>query len=331
MRATRRRLGLIVALVLWGLMTHSTYAGQGDEPHYLAIAHSIAFDRDIDVSNNYGKREPHIGGGGLEPGDHVYPGTGGILRPVHDVGMPLLFAPYVAVAARVAARTAPYTDQQLMRRFRLTPTIFYRHLVSAGMIVVAVLLARLMFTIFAELGVSERSAFWLTLLISLSPPLLIFSVLFFTEMLSALLCLAVFRWVGLKPDVSPARWALAGIATGLLILVHIKNVGVAVPLAGLAAATLLRRRRHTQLFAYTAALAALLLLRTAITYRFWGTLLTTPHARSGRFDGWAELASTSATRLAGLLFDQEFGLLLYAPVLMLAVPGVFLTPVCTGR
>jgi hypothetical protein len=29
---------------MWGLMTHGTIAGSGDEPHYAMAAHSVAFD-----------------------------------------------------------------------------------------------------------------------------------------------------------------------------------------------------------------------------------------------------------------------------------------------
>jgi hypothetical protein len=63
-----RHTGVVFPLVLLGLITHSSNAGSGDEPHYLAIAHSIAFDFDFDVSNNYGTGEPLIAGGGLVPG-----------------------------------------------------------------------------------------------------------------------------------------------------------------------------------------------------------------------------------------------------------------------
>ena len=34
-----RILVVIVVGVVWGLMTHGTFAGSGDEPHYLMIAH----------------------------------------------------------------------------------------------------------------------------------------------------------------------------------------------------------------------------------------------------------------------------------------------------
>ena len=90
---TRRRLLIVLALVLWGFGTHGTYAGTGDEPHYLAIAHSIAFDGDLDVANNYSTDEPLILSGGLEPEGHRRQGAGGTLRPIHDIGLPLVIHP----------------------------------------------------------------------------------------------------------------------------------------------------------------------------------------------------------------------------------------------
>ena len=104
---SRRALQAIVVLVLWGLITHGTHAGTGDEPHYLAIAHSIAFDGDLDLANNYGANEPLVGGGVLQPEAHVQPGVGGVARPVHDVGLPLLFAPVVRLAVPLAERADP--------------------------------------------------------------------------------------------------------------------------------------------------------------------------------------------------------------------------------
>ena len=61
----RRGLLVIVGLFLWGLMTHSTSVGTGDEPHYLAIAHCLVFDRDFDLANNY--RDGAWISGGVEP------------------------------------------------------------------------------------------------------------------------------------------------------------------------------------------------------------------------------------------------------------------------
>ena len=99
----------IVIAVLWGLITHSTYAGSGDEPHYLAIAHSLGFDGDLDLGSNYGAAEPLIADGALEPEGHVRPDADGVLRPVHDVGLPAVFAPYVRLVRPVAEAPARST------------------------------------------------------------------------------------------------------------------------------------------------------------------------------------------------------------------------------
>lgn len=321
-RRLRRLLRAIVVAVLWGLMTHGTYAGSGDEPHYLAIAHSIAFDGDLDLSNNYGANEPLIGGGGLQPEAHVRPGSGGVMRPVHDIGMPLAFAPYVRLAAPVAHALASAMPEAMMRRARLNEALLYRHLLGFAMIALAAVLAGWLFDALVRLGTPARAAFGGALLVMLSPPLLIFSVLFFTELASALLVFYVFRNVAIDPARRPVRWAITGAATGFLFLVHARNIGLVIPLAILAGAELRRspygRDERT---AYASALAIALAVRTLVNDWFWGTWITSPHARTGGWSGIGSLVVESATRLRGLLVDQEFGLLPYAPIYLMAIAG----------
>jgi hypothetical protein len=71
-----------------------------------------------------------------------------------------------------------------------------------------------------------------------------------------------------------------------------------------------------------AGLALLLLVRTGINHTFWGTWVTTPHAALGRPAGIAATAREAGIRLAGLTIDQEFGLLPYAPILILVPLGL---------
>ena len=319
----RRWLLLAIVLVLWGLITHSSYIGSGDEPHYLAATHSLAFDLDLDLSNNYGPAEPLISGGALEAGAHVREGRHGVLRPVHDVGMPLLFAPYARVMAPLVSWAAARIPDDAMRRLRLTPSTLYRHLLSSAMILIATLLALVMFDALACVTGSRRVAFWTALLISLSPPLLIHSVLFFTEVVSAVLCLVAFRVIAIDRGGSRWAWAAAGAATGLLLLVHVRNAGLILGLTGLAAGELWRRRAGHDALAFTSAAGALVLLRTAINVRFWGTVVTTPHARPGEWTGWFDTMATAGLRLGALMLDQEFGLLVYAPVFLIAAAGAF--------
>jgi hypothetical protein len=248
--------------------------------------------------------------------------VGNVIRPVHDIGMPLLFAPYIRIVAPAVGWIAPRIPARVMQQLRVTPSVLYRHLISVAMIMLAGVLATLMFDAFTTIGLSEVAAFWTALLMALSPPLLIHAILFFTELLSALLCFIVFRRVALDEDTASLwSWALAGAATGMLLLVHIRNAGLIAGLLLIALHRLGRRSAARELATFVAPLSLLLIIRTAINYHMWGTWLTSPHARAGEWNG-REGVVTAGRRLAGMLLDQEFGLLPYAPVFVLAVVGL---------
>jgi len=318
----RGRLVTVVVIVLGGLAMHATHAGSGDEPHYLAIAHSLAFDFDLDVSNNYGPNEPLIAGGGLRPEAHAVPGTAGTLRPVHDIGLPLLAAPYVRVVAPLVSWAAPRLSPSVTRRLHLTPSTLYRNLISVAMIAVACLLAAVLFDVLTTLGETPRAAFWTTIVVVLSPPLLIFSILFFTELPSALLTLLVFRRVVAREAGSLPSWAFAGAAAGFMMLVHVRNVAIMAALAVLALHRVARAGDRRSIVRFGSALAFPVAVRLFLNHHLWGTWLTSPHARAGEWPGLLALFRTSATRLAGMLVDQEYGILLYAPVFVLAAVGL---------
>jgi len=321
-RRARKVLKTIVVLALWGLITHGTHAGTGDEPHYLAIAHSIAFDGDIDLSNNYGADEPLIAGGALRSDAHVRAGVDGVARPVHDIGLPLAFAPYVRIAVPLTLALARIIPPAAMERARLNPSVLYRHLLSFAMIGLTMVLAGWLFDACLQLGAPTRTALATSLLVVLSPPLLIFSALFFTELLSALLAFFVFRQLFLLEAQGIGRIAIAGAVTGFLFLVHARNIGLVVPLAVLAALRLRDPARRVDATAFAMGLGLMLGVRTALNYHFWGTLVAGPHARFSEWPGVSALVAESATRLAGLAIDQEFGLLTYAPLYLVAIAGL---------
>ena len=88
--------------MLAGLITHGNYAGSGDAVHYMVIARSIAFDRDFDLGNDYGDTARHHPRSARM---HTrVPGANGALRPVHDVGLPLIAAPSFGAAYRTRRR-----------------------------------------------------------------------------------------------------------------------------------------------------------------------------------------------------------------------------------
>lgn len=311
----------MVFLVLWGFITHGTYAGSGDEPHYLVIAHSLAFDRDLDVSNNYGRDEPLVAGGELEPGLHARPGAGARLRPVHDVGLPALFAPYVLIARPAVEAIVARAPASLMRRARLTPSVLYRHALSMGMMVLAVILAGLLFDAFAAGGSASRAAWW-TLLVMLSPPALAYSVLFFTELLTALLAFLVIGSLARADLRQPGAWFLPGCCVGFLLLVHARNIGLVLALAAMGVATAWRsENRRTAIPAFAGGVLAVVAVRTVLNVMMWGALVTAPHASPSPWPGWEATLAGIARRAAGLIVDQEYGLLIYAPIFALAPFG----------
>jgi len=105
--------------------------------------------------------------------------------------------------------------------------------------------------------------------------------------------------------------------------VHARNAGLIV---GLIVVLALRARRWPNrgpIVTFLVGAAALFAMRTAVNYYFWGTWITTPHERFGTVDGLQPFVVESLTRVAGWLFDQEHGLLPYAPIYLLAPAGWF--------
>jgi hypothetical protein len=312
---------VIVGLVLWGLITHGSYAGSGDEPHYMMIAYSLAFDHDLDLTDDYSNPHNLALGGRVEPGAHVRAGKNGRLRPVHDIGLPLLFTPYYALAYKATEKIVDYVPDDWLRRARLNFTVTLRHLLSLAMIALTAWMSVYLFAVFTDLSNDSTRAFvWTTLLI-LSPPILSHSFLFFTEILSAFIAFRVFLWLRGSPT-SRGASLLAGAAVGYLMLIHVRNVGLVVALLALAA---YRSRRWSNgsvlLVWFLIGAVTLGVVRTAVTYHFWGTWVTTPHATFEAVAGWRPFLTESLTRLAGWLFDQEDGVLPYAPIYLLLPVG----------
>jgi len=313
-----RLLVVILVLALWGLMTHGTYAGTGDDLHYEIMAHSLAFDRDLDLTNNYSASGSIAFGDDVDPSVHVRPGKDGRLRPLHDVGLPVLFTLYYAVAYKITEEIVEHVPGSWLQRAKLNFRVILRHLLSLAMIGITAWLGVTLFRVFTEMSNSPAKAFAWAALLVLSPPLLSMSSLFFTEILTAFVALRVFLWLR-TPSTGRFGAVTAGAATGYLFLLHARNVGLT---AGLLVLAAYRSRRwpdgRARLGSFLSGAAALFLVRTAVTFHFWGTWVTTPDAR---LDMAAPFVLESLTRLAGWLFDQEHGLLAYAPVYLLLPAG----------
>jgi hypothetical protein len=318
-RRLRRSTCAVVAVFLLGLISHSHFAGSGDPVHYMVIARSLALDRDLDLANDYADPASLIAGGNLAAEAHARPGRDGALRPVHDVGLPLLAAPYFAAAYAAAERLTDRIPERIRKRARLDRWILLRQLVSVFVIALSCVLAALFFDVCLDLTRSARLSFLAAVVFMLSPPVMSHAYVFFTEIPSALLALWAYLALRRAPSAGGFLAFFIGCAVGLLLLLHVRNVGLALGLALLAARRFRADRR--QLAAFAAGFATLLALRTGLNWHLWGTFLVTPHARPEPWAGLGPIAGEVGRRALGLLLDQEHGLLPYAPCYLLAPAG----------
>ena len=104
----------------------------GDEPHYLLIAESIAYDGDVDVTNDYASRERTLRVTSQFPLPQVYQARiyteSGDLRPLHGVGLGAVLAPAVAFWGLTGARIAMLLIAALLadQLFRLLRDLRFR-------------------------------------------------------------------------------------------------------------------------------------------------------------------------------------------------------------
>ncbi|HSD28758.1 MAG TPA: hypothetical protein VLL75_15755 [Vicinamibacteria bacterium] len=267
--------------------THARVGPRGDEPHYLMVADSLLRDGDLSLEPDYAAgRYVAFHDGPLDPHYRVR-GRGGAIYSLHAVGLSVLILPAWALAGYAG--------------------------VTVLMALLAALAAREVRQWVHELtgreGLAEAAG-WVA---ALSPPLVHYAGLVFTEVPAALLLSFGLRR-GRHAALGPGGAVAVGLAAAALPWLNVRY-------APLAAVVLLHALwRHPR---WRAALSALtpagvsaggLLVYHQVLYGFLD-----PRRVYGRRP---ELAlSTLREGLPGLLLDQEFGLLVYAPVLALALPG----------
>ncbi len=297
----------------------------GDEPHYLIVTQSLLSDGDLDVFDEYRNKEYLK----FYPGDldvHASPGKDGgdHLYSWHLPGVSAFLTPFYYLAGKAGPLAA-----RLVRR----PGIERDVLVfgtRAGMCLLAALLATAFYL--CLLGVTGRRgaslAAWA--LFAFAPPLAFFSHLVYPEIPVALISLLVFdRFVRRRPG-SVAAFAWAGAGLGVLPFFGAKYVVLS--LAALVVAAIARRRDFRASFVRTAAfLLPILACAAAFLFMYW--MIYASLRPSAVYLGPEKAAAASlfvffggrpvefAARFLGQFLDQRMGLLPYAPIFFLAIPG----------
>jgi hypothetical protein len=303
-----RRRTLAVWVVLFGLYAatvgmrasdHSAYAG--DEPRFLLTARSLAHDGDVNVFDDY-RSETYRGfymhklasAGVPDPAHRTLYEPGGL-------GFPLLLAPaYKAGGAHAV------------------------ELFLAALAALAIALAYLL----ALRVVPDPWALGATIAVGVSPPLIAYSTTVYPELAAgALLAAAALLGLGAAERPTGPRVFGCFLLLALVPWMSVRLVPAALPLA-LYVVVRLRRQRH-----------GLLGLMGAEIVGFSGALFVAVNeAVYGGITPYSGLpASVSATgahtlggyagrapRLAGVFLDRDAGLLRWAPVLLLALVGLWL-------
>jgi hypothetical protein len=262
---------------------------QGDEPHYLMVADSILRDHDVSLADDYAAgRYRAFFDGTLDPHYRVR-GRHGEIYSLHAVGLSLLILPAYALGGYPA--------------------------VSFFMALLAALLAREIRELVRGWSGSDCVAEGVGWLVALSPPLIHYAGLVFTEVPAAL-AVAVALRRGREPGTVSRSAGLAWTAAIVALpWLNVRYGAVAAILVVLALAARPPRRVAIVLLAALTVSAAALAAWHFHLYGFFD-----PRRVYGRRP---ELSVAGVPEgLQGLLLDQEFGLLAYAPVFVLVVPGL---------
>lgn len=318
---TPRRRRWTTGVFLASVLLSGTVAGQfirtplfpgGDEPHYLIVAQSLWRDGDLRIENNHQRRDydeyfhrdlaPH----------YLTRGVDREIYSIHPVGMPVLMAPVYAAGG-----------------YELVVLAFV--LMGAAALTLAWRLA------WAVTGSAAAATFgWASL--AAGVPWVFNTFAIYPEIPAATATLAAFTatsgWRAGRDWTPPSllhvgRFVATGVAIGLLPWLSTKYVvmGAALGLVVLAriwlpspAAPDVRRRSLARTLAVG--------LPSAVSLAGWFLFF---HWIWGTYSPSAPYGSQRETRLEylpqggpGLFFDQEYGVMLAAPALLLAIPGLWL-------
>jgi hypothetical protein len=283
-----------LVLVLYGVISvrvQQQVGPQGDEPHYLMVADSILRDGDVSLERDYEQgRYQAFFDGVLSPHYRVR-GKGGEIYSLHALGLSVLILPFYAAGGYPA--------------------------VSLFMALLAALLAREIRELLRSLLRDDALATGTAWVIALGPPLIHYAGLVFTEVPAALILAIAVRWAPSGRAWGVGRAFLVGGLLAFLPWLNVRYVLLAIVVGLYALWRGPRAKPVLFLIAPGLASAAGLAFYHHALYGFYDPRLV--YGRRPEFS-----LAILPESLPGLLLDQEFGLLVYAPVFALVVSGLVL-------
>jgi hypothetical protein len=276
----------------------------GDEPHYLIMTQSLLQDGDFDLRNNYQNQDYRAYYPEVIPDPHVIVDEER-WYPVHAIGLPILAAPVYAVGGRIAV-------VGLLTLFTV-----------AGL--------RVLWSVLSLAGFEPRAVAMTTLITGLTLPVSVMAGQVFPEVPAFLLVAICLRAI-VAPDPANREWLGVVLSLSILPWLHPKYALLGGALLFSMAVV------HYQRVALSRYLGALSLFiasvagHAVLSYAWYGaplpgaSILVTSGLSPG---GWlpaiiGHFLVHPWVGLLGVLFDQQSGLFLAAPVYLLAGGGLVL-------
>lgn len=296
---------LMVSWLAAARLTGTVLFPAGDEPHYLIISQSLWRDGDLAIENNHGRADYREYFDSFLDPHYLTRGSDGQIYSIHPVGLPVLLAPVYAAGG-------------------------YR-LVVVALITMASLAAAMMWRWSALVTGDRGAATFAWAAVAGSAPFLLNTFTVYPEIAGALAAVVAFTvGLGLGPSPRVASAFLVGVAVSVLPWLSTKYAPMSAALVAVALGRLwvrfagetteARGAPITQSLAIVVPYALSLAAWFAFFYAYWGS--PWPQAPYGA------LVQTDVKNLIfgapGLLFDQEYGVIAYAPVYLLALTGLAL-------
>lgn len=263
----------------------------GDEPHYLVITHSLIADGDLAIENNHASGDyRRFFNGDLRP-DYLQRGVDGAIYSIHAPGLSVWLIPGYLLGRGLGAVLT------MCVLAALAATALY----EIGRLMAGPLVAALTW------GIAGFTV-----------PFIPHAWAIYPEMAGAALVGWAVVWLLDPRSATSLVWVWRGFCLAWLPWLHTK---FSVLLAGLVMWSVWRlgrdRRHAVALLVPIAVSGAAWLAFFYVIYGVWD-----PQAPYGGYTAQFVRMENIARSLLGQLFDQKFGLLVYAPIYGLAIPGL---------
>ena len=283
----------VVVLLVAGVHVRRSVGLSGDEPHYLVITHSLVADGDLRIENNHQAGDYRSFYPEFLPMHYLARGVDGIIYSVHAPGLPVLLAPAYLLAGHRGAIVL--------------------------LIVIAALAATAIFSLAARLA-SPGVALATWAAVTLTVPFLLQSWFIYPEIPASAITAFAVLWLWSPAPQRIRPWLLRGALIGFLPWLHVK---FSLLLAGLTLSLVVKLWPHRRLAAV--ALLGPMAVSGAVWLSAYYVMYGTPDPLAPYGGSPRDVGPGFIPRgVLGLLFDQEYGLLLYSPIYVLAIGGCWL-------